>query len=114
MPFYTAYNSGNINPVIKLKLLIYYYIYIKQLISKGLSGIYIEHKNIIRIATAYLPFITAIITKTFFSFLYLMCSGYIIYLGFIRLIGYILQVIAPEYYIEEAGTGIGLKRVAVI
>jgi hypothetical protein len=53
-------------------------------------------------------------TKASFSFLYLVCSGYIIYLGFISLIGYILQVITPKYYIKEAGAGIGLKRVTVI
>jgi len=29
-----AYSGSNINPAIKLKLPIYYYIYIKQLISK--------------------------------------------------------------------------------
>ena len=53
-------------------------------------------------------------TKTSFSFLYPVCSGCIIYLGFISLMGYILQVIAPEYCIEEASTGVGLKRVAVV
>ena len=53
-------------------------------------------------------------TKTSFSFLYLVCSGCIAYLGFASLIGYILQVIVPEYYIEEAGAGVGLKKVAVV
>jgi hypothetical protein len=81
---------------------------------RGLSKTYIRYKNIIKIATAYLPFITVIITKAFFSSLYLVCSGYIVYLGFISLIGYILQAIIPKYYIKEAGTGVGLKRVAVI
>jgi hypothetical protein len=28
--------------------------------------------------------------------------------------GYILQAIAPKYYIKEAGAGVGLKRVMVI
>jgi hypothetical protein len=28
--------------------------------------------------------------------------------------GYILQAIASEYYIEEAGIGVGLKRVTVV
>jgi uncharacterized membrane protein YjjB (DUF3815 family) len=65
-------------------------------------------------AIAYLPFITIIMTKTSFSFLYLVYSEYIIYLGFISLIGYILQVIAPKYYTKEASTGVGLKRVTVI
>ena len=74
---------------------------------------YIGCKNIIRIATAYLPFITLIITKTSFSSLYLVYFRYIIYLGFISLIGYILQAIAPKYCVEEASTGVGLKRVAV-
>ena len=75
---------------------------------------YIGCKNIIRIATAYLPFITATITKTSFSSLYLVYSKYIIYLGFISLIGYILQIIAPKYYAEEASIGVGLKRVVVV
>jgi hypothetical protein len=42
-------------------------------------------------------------TKTSFSSLYSMCSEYIAYLNFTRLIGYILQVIALKYYIEEVG-----------
>ena len=53
-------------------------------------------------------------TKISFSFLYLVCSGCIIYLGFISLMGYILQVIAPKYCVEEVGAGVGLKRVAVV
>jgi hypothetical protein len=60
----------------------------------------------IKIATAYFPFITTIITKPSFSSLYLMCFKYITYLDFIRLIGYILQVIAPKYYTEEASAGV--------
>jgi cyanate permease len=53
-------------------------------------------------------------TKTSFSSLYPVCFGYIIYLGFISLISYILQGIIPKYYIEETDTEIGLKRVVVI
>jgi hypothetical protein len=53
-------------------------------------------------------------TKTSFSSLYLVCSRCIIYLGFINLIDYILQAIAPKYYTKEASVGVGLKRVAVI
>jgi hypothetical protein len=52
--------------------------------------------------------------KASFSFLYLVCSGYIIYLGFISLIGYILQAIAPKYCAKETGAGVGLKRVIVV
>jgi peptidoglycan biosynthesis protein MviN/MurJ (putative lipid II flippase) len=52
--------------------------------------------------------------KASFSSLYFVCSGYIIYLGFVSLIGYILQVIVPKYYVKEAGIKVGLKRVAVI
>ena len=74
----------------------------------------IGYKNIIKIVITYLFFITAIIIKTSFSFLYLVCFKYIIYLGFISLIGYILQVITPKYYIKETSTGVGLKRVTVI
>ena len=43
-----------------------------------------------------------------------MCFGCIVYLGFINLMGYILQIIVLEYYTEEAGMGVDLKRVAVI
>ena len=50
------------------------------------------------------------ITKTSFSSLYLVYSKYIIYLGFASLIGYILQVIAPKYCVEEASAGVGLKE----
>jgi phosphate starvation-inducible membrane PsiE len=52
--------------------------------------------------------------KTSFSSLYPVCFRYIIYLGFTSLMGYILQAIAPKYYIEEAGAGVGLKKVAVV
>ena len=67
---------------------------------------HIGYKNIIKIVTAYLPFITVIIIKTSFSFLYPMCSRCIVYLGFVSLIGYILQAIVPEYYTEEASMGV--------
>jgi hypothetical protein len=53
-------------------------------------------------------------TKTFFSSLYPVCFGYIVYLGFISLMDHILQAIAPKYYAKEAGAGVGLKRVVVI
>jgi hypothetical protein len=52
--------------------------------------------------------------KTSFSSLYPVCFKYTIYLGFITLMHYILQVIVPKYYTKEASAEVGLKRVIVI